>query len=165
MLQKPPLLKPPFLGSGRIHENTLNSRTGLRIGLSLVWFARATPLALVPEHSRSPWMLFEFRRGKLREELRKAFQWGSTAASNPRPRKVTLPALQKHFVNIFFVFAWEFCIEKWRGFFCEFFQVSVSHKTKHEKSSKNSGKFGAKFRAKFGTKILKIRGTFGLQLF
>ena len=29
---------------------------------------------------------------------------------------VTLPALQKHFVNIFFVFAWEFCIEKWRGF-------------------------------------------------
>ena len=29
----------------------------------------------------------------------------------------TLPALQKNFVTIFFVFAWEFCIEKWRGFF------------------------------------------------
>ena len=29
---------------------------------------------------------------------------------------ITLPALQKHFVNIFFVFGWEFCIEKWRGF-------------------------------------------------
>ena len=27
----------------RIHENTPNSRTGLRIGLSLVWFAGATP--------------------------------------------------------------------------------------------------------------------------
>ena len=28
----------------------------------------------------------------------------------------TLPALQKPFVEFFFVFAWEFCIEKWRGF-------------------------------------------------
>ena len=27
----------------RIHENTPNSRTGLQIGLSLVWFAGATP--------------------------------------------------------------------------------------------------------------------------
>ena len=27
-----------------------------------------------------------------------------------------MPALQKNFVNIFFVFAGEFCIEKWRGF-------------------------------------------------
>ena len=27
----------------RIHKNTPNSRTGLRIGLSLVWFAGATP--------------------------------------------------------------------------------------------------------------------------
>ena len=33
----------------------------------------------------------------------------------------TLPALQKNFVNIFFVFAWEFCIEKWRGFLVHFF--------------------------------------------
>ena len=29
---------------------------------------------------------------------------------------ITLPALQKHFVNIFFVVAWEFCIDKGRGF-------------------------------------------------
>ena len=54
--------------------------------------------------------------------------------------EVTLPPLQKHFVNIFFVFAWEFCIEKWRVFFGEFFLVSVSHEMKHENSSNNSGK-------------------------
>ena len=29
---------------------------------------------------------------------------------------VTLPALQKNFVNILFVVAWEFCIERWWGF-------------------------------------------------
>ena len=34
---------------------------------------------------------------------------------------VTLTALQKHFVDFFFEFAWEFCIEKWRGFFGEEF--------------------------------------------
>ena len=83
----------------------------------------------------------------------------------PLMQNFTLPALQKHFVNIFFVFAWEFCIEKWRVFFGEFFLVSVSHETKHEKSSRNREKSGAKSGAKFGTKILKIRGTFGLQLF
>ena len=33
---------------------------------------------------------------------------------------VTLPALQKKFVSIFFVFAWEFCIEKWRGLWVHF---------------------------------------------
>ena len=43
------------------------------------------------------------------------------------------------------------------GIFGEFFLVSVSHETKHEKSLKNSGNFGAKFGAKFGTKIRKIR--------
>ena len=33
----------------------------------------------------------------------------------------TLPALQTYFVNIFFfVFAWEFCSEKWRGFLVNF---------------------------------------------
>ena len=29
---------------------------------------------------------------------------------------VTFPALQKTFVDFFFEFAWELCIEKWRGF-------------------------------------------------
>ena len=57
-------------------------------------------------------------------------------------------------MNSFFVFAWELCIEKWRGFLLKFFLVSVSHETKHEKSSKNS-EFGAKFGAEFGTKIRK----------
>ena len=30
----------------RIHENTPNSRTGLRISLSLIWFGRGDPLIL-----------------------------------------------------------------------------------------------------------------------
>ena len=47
------------------------------------------------------------------------------------------------------------------GIFGEFFLVSISHETKHEKF----GKFRAKFGAKFGTKIRKIRGTFVLQRF
>ena len=34
------------------------------------------------------------------------------------------------------------------GIFGEFFLVSVSHKTKHEKSSKNSGKIRSKIRGK-----------------
>ena len=81
-----------------------------------------------------------------------------TKANNPQC--ITLPALQKTFVDFFFEFAWAFCIETWRGNSGEFFLVSVSSKMKHENSSKNRGKFGAKF----GTKIRKIRGTFILQL-
>ena len=78
---------------------------------------------------------------------------------------VTLPALQKHFVNIFFVFAWEFRIEKWRGFLPNFFWPPFPKKRSTKNPRKIREKFGAKFGAKFRTKILKIRGTFGLQLF
>ena len=46
---------------------------------------------------------------------------------------------RKKLVNIFFVFAWEFCIEKMAGFFGGFFLVSVSHETKHEKILENFG--------------------------
>ena len=63
-----------------------------------------------------------------------------------------LPALQKNFVNICFVFAWEFCIEM-AGNFGEFFLVSVSPKMKHEKSSENSGKIRSKIRSKIRGKI------------
>ena len=70
---------------------------------------------------------------------------------------VTLPALQKNFVNIFFVLAWEFCIDKWRGFLVIFFLVSVFHETKHENSSKISGKIRSKMQGKIRTKIRKIR--------
>ena len=69
---------------------------------------------------------------------------------------ITLPALQKNFVNKFFVFAWEFCIEKWRGFLVKIFLVSVSHKRSTESPRKIRGKFGAKFGAKPGKKIPKI---------
>ena len=78
---------------------------------------------------------------------------------------VTLPTLQKHFVNIFFVFAWEFCIEKWRGFLVNFFWSPFPTKRSTKNPRKIRGKFGAKFGAKSGTKIWKIRGTFVLQLF
>ena len=77
----------------------------------------------------------------------------------------TLPALQKNSVNIFFVFAWEFCIEKWRGFLVNFFWSPSPTKRSTKSPRKIRGKFGAKFGAKFGTKIRKIRETFVLQLF
>ena len=38
-----------------------------------------------------------------------------------RMKIFALPALQKTFVDFFFEFAWEFCIEKWRGFLVNFF--------------------------------------------
>ena len=58
----------------------------------------------------------------------------------------------------FFVFAWEFYIEKRRGFLVNFFW-SPSPTKRSTKSLR--GKFGAKF----GTRIRKIRETFVLQLF
>ena len=79
-------------------------------------------------------------------------------------RSFTLPALQKNFVNIFFVFAWEFCIEKWRGFLVNFIWSPSPTKRSTKNPRKFRGKFGAKFGAKFGTKIRKIRETFVLQL-
>ena len=77
----------------------------------------------------------------------------------------TLPAPQKDFVNIFLVFAWEFCIEKWRGFLVNFFWSQFPTKRSTKTPRKIRGKFGAKSEIKFGTKIWKIRGTFVLQLF
>ena len=68
--------------------------------------------------------------------------------------------LQKNFVNKFFVFAWEFCIEKWRGFL-----VNFSGLFPKKRSTKTPQKIRGKFGAKFGTKIRKIRGIFVLRLF
>ena len=78
---------------------------------------------------------------------------------------IDLPALQKNFMNIFFVFAWEFCIEKWQGFLVNFFWSPSPTKRSTKSPRKIRGKFGAKSGAKFGTKIRKIRETFVLQLF
>ena len=75
-----------------------------------------------------------------------------------------------------FVLAWEFCIEKWRGFLVNFFwsPFPTKRSTKTPRKirlkfgktpRKIRGKFGAKFVVKFGTKIRKLRGTFVLQLF
>ena len=69
-------------------------------------------------------------------------------------------------VNIFFfVFAWEFCIDKWRGFLVNFFWSPFPTKRSTETPQKFRGKFGAKFGAKFGTRTRRIRGTFVLRLF
>ena len=69
---------------------------------------------------------------------------------------ITLPALQKNFVNIFFVFAWEFRIEKWQGFLVIFFWSPSPTKRSAKSPRKIRGKFGAKFGAKFGTKFRKF---------
>ena len=78
---------------------------------------------------------------------------------------VTLPPLQKNFVNFFSVFAGEFCIEKWRGFLVKFFWSPFPTKRSTKNLQKIRGKFGEKFGAKSGTNIQKIRGTFVLRLF
>ena len=66
---------------------------------------------------------------------------------------------RKKLVNIFFVVAWEFCIEKWRGFLVNFFwspfPTKRSTKTPQNKfgenSERNSGQTpGQKFEEKFG---------------
>ena len=80
-------------------------------------------------------------------------------------KNVTLRPLQKHFVNMFFVFAWEFCIEKWRGFLVNFFWSPFPTKRSTKTPQKIRGNFGEKFGAKSGTQIRKIRGAFVLRLF
>ena len=89
----------------------------------------------------------------------------SNTSSLPLFTVFTLPALQKSFVNTFFVFAWEFCIEKWRGFLVNFFCSPSPMKRSRKNPGKIRERFGAKFGAKFGTNIQKNRGTFVLQLF
>ena len=74
----------------------------------------------------------------------------------------TLPALQKNlWISFFRVFAWEFCIEKWRGFFVNFFWSPSPTK----RSTKSPRKIRGKFGVKFGMKLREIRETFVLQLF
>ena len=71
----------------------------------------------------------------------------------PVLRILTLPPLQKHFVNIFFVFAWEVYTGKWRGFLVNFFWSPYPTKRSTKTPQKIRGKFGEKFGAKSGTKI------------
>ena len=67
---------------------------------------------------------------------------------------ITLPALQKNFVNIFFVSAWEFCIEKWRGFWwiCSGLRLprNEARKVLGENSERNSGQNSGRKFEKFG---------------
>ena len=72
-------------------------------------------------------------------------------------QSVTLPALQKNFVNIFFVFAGEFCIEKWRGFLVNFLWSRSPTKRSTrvlekfgENSEQNSGQNSGRKFEKFG---------------
>ena len=71
----------------------------------------------------------------------------------------------EEFCEYFSVFAWEFCIEKWRGFLVNFFWSPSPTKRSTKSPRKIRGKFGANFGAKFGTKIRKIQETLVLQLF
>ena len=71
-------------------------------------------------------------------------------------RDITLPALQKNFVNSFFVFAWEFCIEKWRGFLVNFFWSLSPTKRSTKSPRKIRGKFGANSGGNSGRKFEKF---------
>ena len=51
------------------------------------------------------------------------------------------------------------------GIFGEFFLVSVSHETKHEKSSKNLGKIRSKIRGKIRDENFKNSGNFRSAIF
>ena len=63
---------------------------------------------------------------------------------------ITLPVLQKNFVNIFCLFAWEFCIEKRRGFLVNFFWSPSPTNRSANHSSKNSGQNSGRNIEKFG---------------
>ena len=81
-----------------------------------------------------------------------------------KPETVTLPALQKTFLDFFVRTCLGILHWKWRGFLVIFFWSPSPTKRTTKTPQKNRGKFGAKFGAKLGTKIRKIRGTFFLQL-
>ena len=94
----------------------------------------------------------------------------------PQEIKITLEVIENCFVaspgttcECFFFWAWEFCIEKWRGFLVIFLFFSGLRFPRNEarklltffgeNSEQNSGQNpGQKFEK-------KIRGTFALQLF
>ena len=63
----------------------------------------------------------------------------------------------------FFVFAWEFCIGKSRGFLVNFLWSPFPTKRSTKTPQKIWGKFGEKSGAKSRTKIRKIWGTFVLN--
>ena len=65
-----------------------------------------------------------------------------------------MPRLQKQFLNIIFVFVWEFCIGKWRGFLVNFFWSPFPRNTarkflknfgENSGQKKNSGREFEKF--------------------
>ena len=66
-------------------------------------------------------------------------------------KQISLPALQKTFVDFFFEFTWEFRIEKWRGFLVNFCGAVPVSGVCLEVLEENSGKapeklLGKKFR-------------------
>ena len=74
---------------------------------------------------------------------------------------VTLPALQKNFVNYFSLLPGNFAFKNGGIFLVNFSGLRLPR----NEARKVLEKFGAKFGAKFGTKIRKIREAFVLQLF
>ena len=77
-----------------------------------------TPPLPLPENctttARSVLPMLVFQPNERRNRTR-------TNPSRPKPYLVTLPALQRTFVDSFFELAWEFSVEKWRGFLVKFF--------------------------------------------
>ena len=87
-------------------------------------------------------------------------------SSNVRRHVVALPALQKTFVDFFFEFAWEFCVEKMPGIFGAFLSGLLFPRNEARKLLKEFGENSEQNSGQdSGTKIRKIQGTFILQLF
>ena len=79
---------------------------------------------------------------------------------NTNSQELLCPLSRKLLWIFFFELAWEFCIEKWRGFLVNVFCVSVSNERKHEKSSKKSGKIRSEIRGKTRDENSKNSGNF-----
>ena len=67
------------------------------------------------------------------------------AASIFLARKFYFACSPEEFCEFFFVFAWEFCIEKWREFLVNCFWSPSPTKRSTKSPRKIRGKFGAKF--------------------
>ena len=76
------------------------------------------------------------------------------------PENLLCPPSRRFFVDFFLEFAWEFCIEKWRGFLVIFFWSPFPTKQSTKNSSKSSGKIRSEIRGKIRDENSKNSGNF-----
>ena len=90
-------------------------------------------------------------------------QIGKIPEKSGKSQKVTLPALQKNVVNMFFARLPGILHCKMAGILVNFFWSPFAMKQSTKNPRKIQGRFGAEFGAKSGTKIRRNRRTFVLQ--